>query len=537
MTVEDYKAALLPKVHGTKNLHEATKSLKLEFFVTLSSLAGILGSKGQANYAAGNSFQDYLVNSERDADTNYVSLSLGMIEDSEVITLHPERIPGLIRMGCIPFKIKQFLGLLEYSLSPQGRKECNQVVIGIDRKSISDQGNTFLLNNAMLSHLPDISSNQTQRNATPQVSRKVDQLLIKAQGFEEIRGVISAAIAEKIAALMAIEPERIDLEIPLAELGFDSLIAIELKNWIGRTLKAAIQTSEIFDTRSITALTTLIAERSTLVRAENRSCSHVNNFEKKELPDERVSNSWDTQRPLPTRLSSLPLLDLESVLQLYFNAICSFCSKDELAEVEKAVEEFLEPGNVGQMLQNRLLQRVNDPLIDGWQYDLYNAHVYAKCRAPVNPFQHVGFCFKTDIVLHGQAEQAAIISLSAFQFKQRLEASEVEPDYLNEQALCMDSLQWLFNTHREPGIGIDNVRKCPENDYMVVMRHGHFFKVMLKEGRDNVSFATLKDTLQTILDTPTEDLSSVAALTADERNNWTKVSFQRTSRNWREADK
>lgn len=226
-----------------------------------------------------------------------------------MFTLHPERVPGLTRMGCIPFKIKQFLGLLEYSLSLQGRKECSQIMLGIDRKSISDQGNTSLLKNALFSHLPHVSLNQTQPNASTQVPKRTDQLLLKAQGFEEIRKVISTGIAEKIAALMAIELEAINMELPIADLGLDSLIAIELKNWIGRTLKAALQTSEILDTPSIMSLTALVAERSTIVSAENWSQPSVKDVEKIDGPEEGVapiSTATDSQQ-LPSSPSLPPL--------------------------------------------------------------------------------------------------------------------------------------------------------------------------------------------------------------------------------------
>ena len=152
MTAEDLKVTLLPKLYGTKNLRDAMKDSKLDFFVMLSSLTSIIGLRGQANYAAGNSFQDYLANSETNTDTRYVSLNLGMIEDSEVITLHPERVPGLIRAGCIPLKIKQFLALLEWSMSPQARHDnSKQVIIGIDRQSICEE-NAFTLRNPMFSH-------------------------------------------------------------------------------------------------------------------------------------------------------------------------------------------------------------------------------------------------------------------------------------------------------------------------------------------------------------------------------------------------
>ena len=57
MTHSQYLGATLPKITGTRNLHTCLPS-SLDFFVMLSSISGICGSRSQANYAAGNTFQD-----------------------------------------------------------------------------------------------------------------------------------------------------------------------------------------------------------------------------------------------------------------------------------------------------------------------------------------------------------------------------------------------------------------------------------------------------------------------------------------------
>lgn len=52
MTIDDYRAAVRPKVQGTKNLHDMlTKDM--DFFICLSSVGGVVGSRGQGNYNAG----------------------------------------------------------------------------------------------------------------------------------------------------------------------------------------------------------------------------------------------------------------------------------------------------------------------------------------------------------------------------------------------------------------------------------------------------------------------------------------------------
>jgi NAD(P)-dependent dehydrogenase (short-subunit alcohol dehydrogenase family)/acyl carrier protein len=58
-------AVLAPKVQGTWNLHAATKSLELDFFVLYSSAASLLGSPGQSSYAAANAFMDGLAHQRR----------------------------------------------------------------------------------------------------------------------------------------------------------------------------------------------------------------------------------------------------------------------------------------------------------------------------------------------------------------------------------------------------------------------------------------------------------------------------------------
>lgn len=57
-TTEEFNAVLAPKVTGTYHLDEASKDLALDFFALFSSLSGVMGNPGQADYAAANAFMD-----------------------------------------------------------------------------------------------------------------------------------------------------------------------------------------------------------------------------------------------------------------------------------------------------------------------------------------------------------------------------------------------------------------------------------------------------------------------------------------------
>lgn len=60
-SAERFRTTLLPKALGAWNLHRLTKNDDLEFFIAYSSASSVLGSPGQANYAAANAVLDGLI--------------------------------------------------------------------------------------------------------------------------------------------------------------------------------------------------------------------------------------------------------------------------------------------------------------------------------------------------------------------------------------------------------------------------------------------------------------------------------------------
>ncbi|KAL8310632.1 hypothetical protein RB597_010463 [Gaeumannomyces tritici] len=60
LTLAQYQAAVGPKAHGARALHEALEGHDFDFFVMASSISATMGNPGQANYSAGNSYLDSL---------------------------------------------------------------------------------------------------------------------------------------------------------------------------------------------------------------------------------------------------------------------------------------------------------------------------------------------------------------------------------------------------------------------------------------------------------------------------------------------
>lgn len=532
MTVEDYKVPLKTKVHGTLNLSNRFNTTELDFFIMLSSLSGIVGSRGQANYAAGNTFQDALANQQHKSRTVYFSINLGLMENTDAYNdlEGQKRTNNLLRQGWLPMNEDEMFALLSYAISPEGRKaSCRQIVTGIDSRSIHEAQNpTAVIQGTMFTHIRGSDTGQSDPSF-PHDSQSRISAIKEAPSVAHACQLITDAVTCQLSTIIALEYDKFPRDASMIDLGLDSLLAVELKNWIAREFDAPIQASEILDEPSVVALATKILSRSGLMPDKESDDMRTNDVEvdpgSLSLTLNEVKNlSADSPDSRLNRIQvppNLPIPNLNGSLELYIASVRPFLSDEQFENTCVAVQNFQD--GLGQKLQDRLIDRSHRLQSDGWQYQLHVDGIYLKRREPIHPYgTFYGSHILTDTP-HSQAERAAIISAAAFGFKQRLDAGEVNQDYLNEEPLCMESLRWLFNTNRQPGVDIDNMHNYPGNDYLVAMKQGQFFQVMLAHNGCPASVARLESDFKAILNVSGERQFSVAALTAEERNTWANL--------------
>lgn len=526
-------------IDGTRFLVEALSESGLDFFIMISSITHALGLGGEGSSSGGAAFQQAFANSQNSSRTHFMSVSVSSKIETEVLQ-----------------------SLLEYSMSGAARSDgCQQLFIGINKDSLSQQ-NPAILVDAIFNTLEDSKiSEPLQGLNTP---KSTSQLISAARSLHEAQSITIVALTEQLSSLVALEVEDITLNQPIEEIGLDSLVAIEFKNWIGKTFSANMQTSEILDAANLQELAKLIVVRSPSV-ANNLPRSSP----KEELPelviskskigvtterqhgvsghssdqssldqissassDMSISDQSTAQSPVsmtPSPLLKLPrqpLPDLESTLQYYLTSVRSFCSTKELENTRAVIEDFLKPSGLGRQLQDRLLARYNDPNIENWVAELYLASGFLERRVQLVPFSSFFFGHQLSTVSHTQAERSAVISTAALKFKQMLEAGQIQPEILNEQPTCMELFQWIFNAHRKPCIRADVMEKFPGNDYLIALKNGRVFKVMLTRGRNNISFEDLRNIFEVILNQADDEVLWTGILTADERNSWAKIREQ-----------
>ncbi len=118
LTPERVDSALRAKVDAAWNLHELTRDLKLSAFVMFSSIAGLAGASGQANYAAGNSFLDALAVHRKQQGLPAVSLGWGLWDQASSMTgaLGAADLARFARDGIVAMDSGEALELLDTAL-------------------------------------------------------------------------------------------------------------------------------------------------------------------------------------------------------------------------------------------------------------------------------------------------------------------------------------------------------------------------------------------------------------------------------------
>jgi mycoketide-CoA synthase len=232
-----------PKVDGAWNLHELTRHLDLDTFVLFSSIAGVLGSAGQASYAAANTFLDALAAHRRQQGLPAVSLAWGPWQAGMAGQLDDAHRQRMARQGLRPLTDDDGMALLTGAAQAPAPL---LVPARLDLGALSARGGRLL---PLLSRL----AHPARRTATAGASNGAGTPAALAARLARLspdeRGHTLHTLVQGQAAIVLgmsgpgdIEPAR-----NFGELGFDSLAAVELRNRLGDSTGLRLPATVVFD--------------------------------------------------------------------------------------------------------------------------------------------------------------------------------------------------------------------------------------------------------------------------------------------------
>jgi hypothetical protein len=266
MSFEQWRNAIRPKIDSSRNLDKLLPDLS--FYILLSSVAGVAGHTSQANYAAGNTFEDALARHRTAQGKPAVAIDLcavrsaGYVEASgnDRLRAHVENI------GVGFVDIETVLRLVEAAIRDPLRKspaDC-QVITGLDFYAFPE-GSTMRhdprLGTLRLAAQRGVMNSATQ-NSNKSGTAALIQSLEGVSSIAEAVSLLEGAITTKLADIFNIPLPDIDVDLPLSRYGVDSLVAVELRNWLASSLKSKVSVFETLQSASITEFASLVAERS-----------------------------------------------------------------------------------------------------------------------------------------------------------------------------------------------------------------------------------------------------------------------------------
>ncbi len=241
LSAEQVDRVLAAKVNGAVNLHELTQHQDLSAFVLFSSAAGVFGSPGQANYAAANAFLDALAAHRCSQGLAGTSMAWGWWEQPSEMTEHMGRadVARMGRLGVRP--LDQADGLDLYAAASEAC-DALTVPVRLDMAALRAQARTETLP-PLLRGLVQAPSLRVAQASSGSLERRLEGL-----DEHQRRAAVLEIVCDHVAAVLghpsgaAIDPSR-----AFKELGFDSLLAVELRNRLSNALERRLPTTLVFD--------------------------------------------------------------------------------------------------------------------------------------------------------------------------------------------------------------------------------------------------------------------------------------------------
>src|SRR4029079_14534225 len=253
LTPHRIDTVLRAKVDAAWHLHELTRHLDLTALVLFSSLAGIIGAPGQANYAAANTFLDALATHRHAAGLPTLSLAWGLWEQPSAMTAQlgqPDQA-RLHRRGLTAMTPTQALELFDTALT------ANRPVLIAARLDLATLTHTPSLPTLFNKVITRRRPTTTPHNPTTALTQRLAELTPTAQ-----HNLLTELITEHLATILGHpHPNTINTGDTFADLGMDSLTALELRNQLKTPTGLTLSPTIIFNHPTPTTLATHLTEQ------------------------------------------------------------------------------------------------------------------------------------------------------------------------------------------------------------------------------------------------------------------------------------
>jgi acyl transferase domain-containing protein/NADPH:quinone reductase-like Zn-dependent oxidoreductase/acyl carrier protein len=228
---ESIEAVLRPKASGALHLERIAGNLSLDYLLLFSSATTLFGNPGQFNYVAANAYIEGVARRLRANGLPALAVAWGAIEDAGYLARHIEANAGLKRrFGSTLMPSRMALDGLDWAFDPEGNQLAD--VCAIARVDWAMAKRELAAVRAPTFNAVDTGAVSRQ---TGQAAVTLERL--RAMPPEEATEALLEIVVEEIARVLRLPPKEVDRLRPLAEIGMDSLMMLELRT----TVEASLQ--------------------------------------------------------------------------------------------------------------------------------------------------------------------------------------------------------------------------------------------------------------------------------------------------------
>ncbi|PYI11208.1 putative polyketide synthase [Aspergillus sclerotiicarbonarius CBS 121057] len=273
MDEASWQAATRPKIQGAWNLHHSLLG-DVDFFVLFGSTNGTIGFHGQTNYAAANSFLDAFVRFRQNLNYPASVIDIGAMGEVGYVSRTPKTAEVLTSLVGRLATEQEFLDCLQLCIarSSTGQNPTNydnpgQIILG--NHSIlpmeSTENNVFWKRDPRLAIYRNIQKTTTEGDAAESghLRRFLASIVSDPSQLElpETATRLATEIAHQVSLFLMAADHEIEVSQTLTEVGVDSLVAMEVRNWWKQALGVEVSVLELRDGGSFQRLGELAVQR------------------------------------------------------------------------------------------------------------------------------------------------------------------------------------------------------------------------------------------------------------------------------------
>ncbi|KAL4998919.1 hypothetical protein BDV10DRAFT_200929 [Aspergillus recurvatus] len=297
LTFPDWTTAVEPKVTGTWSLHNALPH-DLDFFILFSSYSGIAGQWGQANYSAANTFLDAFVQYRHALGQSASVIDIGAMGEVGFVSQNADIMTKFHKTGMRLLTENNLLDAMTLAIlrsrpglstpsTPSTSKgayiQRSQILTGFETVvPISSPTNRVAWKRDVRMSIYHNINGVTESSSSGGIEENGLKALLSAaesrpEALAENEGAtatetIAKALASALGNILVKDEDAISLTLPLEALGVDSLVAMEVRNWIRKQIAVDVSVFVIVQSTSLRALAENI-RGAVLARVQSSSSS------------------------------------------------------------------------------------------------------------------------------------------------------------------------------------------------------------------------------------------------------------------------